>query len=100
MNNLRLSFSGVDLSQLRTLVAEVDKEIAHIPGAKPDAGSQTPRTALNLSWSNLVELLDLGTEPEMRTCPECKHLCTIGASRCGYCWTSLAPLVPKKNAVV
>jgi len=88
MNNLMLSFAGADLSRLRTLVTAVEKEIALVPGATT-AASQTPRSALDLSWSRLVEMLDLGTEPHMRECPACKHPCTLGASRCGRCWTSL-----------
>ena len=89
MNNLMLAFSGVDLSRLRTLVAAVGKEIALVPGATTTALSQTPRTALDMTWSRLVEMLDLGTGPQLRACPECKHLYTLGATRCGYCWISL-----------
>jgi hypothetical protein len=88
MNNLMLSFAGADLSRLRTLVSDVEKEIALVPGATTATG-QTPKSALDVSWSRLVEMLDLGTEPERRECPNCKHLCTLGASRCGRCWGSL-----------
>jgi hypothetical protein len=88
MNNLTLSFAGADLSRLRILVAAVGKEIALAPGATT-VESQTPRSALDTTWSRLVEMLDLGTEPELRECPKCKHLCTLGASRCGRCWASL-----------
>ena len=60
MNNLTLTFSGAALSRLRTLVATVDKEIAHDSGAATAAaGSQTPKSAL------------------------------FGATRRGHCWTSL-----------
>jgi hypothetical protein len=97
MNNLTLSLSGADLSRLRTLVAAVDKEIVHDSGSSTAAGSQTPKSALNTTWSRLVEMLDLGTEPEMRTCPTCKHLCTLGTTRCSHCWTSLLPLIPKER---
>jgi hypothetical protein len=89
MNNLMLSFSGADLSRLRSLVTAVGKEVALAPGAATTAENQTPRTALDVTWSRLVEMLDLGTEPEMRECPACKHQCTLGASRCGHCWTIL-----------
>ena len=97
MNNLMITFSGADLSRLRALVAAVGKEIALAPGAVATAGGPTPRTALDLSWSRLVEMLDLGTAPEMRACPSCKHLCTVGATRCGHCWTSLLPQTPKAS---
>jgi hypothetical protein len=97
MNNLTLSFSGADLSRLRTLVTAVGKEIALAPGATTAEG-QHPRTALDTTWSRLVEMLDLGKENEMRQCPTCKHQCTLEASRCGHCWTSLLPFVPKEKA--
>ena len=88
MNNLMLSFSGADISRLRILVAAVGKEIALAPGATAPE-SQPPRTALDTTWSSLVGMLDLGTEPEMRSCPTCGHLCTLGASRCGHCGRQL-----------
>jgi hypothetical protein len=97
MNNLMLSFSGADLSRLRTLVTAVGKEVALAPGATT-AESPTPRTALDTSWSRLVEMLDLGTEVQTRECPTCEHPCALGASRCGHCWTSLLPFVPKEKA--
>ena len=97
MNNLMLTFSGVELSRLRTLVAAVGKEIALVLGAPTPAASQTPGTGLDMTWSRLVDMLDLGTEPEMRECPACKHLCMLGATRCGRCWTSLPALKAKEN---
>jgi hypothetical protein len=89
MNNLMLTFSGVELSRLRNLVAAVGKQIALAPGAATTAESQTPMTALAMTWSRLVEMLDLGTGPKLRACPECRHLYTLGATRCGHCWASL-----------
>jgi hypothetical protein len=96
MNNLMLSFSGADLSRLRTLVTAVGNEVALAPGATK-AESQSPRTALDMTWSRLVEMLDLGTEPETRECPTCKRQCALGASRCGFCWTSLPALNAKQK---
>ena len=96
MNNQMLSFSGADLSRLRTLVTAVGTEIALAPGATT-AESKSPRTALDMSWSRLVEMLDLGTEVEMRECPACKHQCARGASRCGRCWASLPALKAKEK---
>jgi len=89
MNNLMLSFSGADLARLRTLVNAVGKEIALAPGAAPTAESQGPQTALDMAWSSLVEMLDLGGAPQMRECPECGRQCTVGATRCGNCWSRL-----------
>jgi hypothetical protein len=87
MNDQMLSFSGAELSRLRTLVHAVAHEIAQLSPAT--AGDVHPKTALDLTWSRLVELLDLGTEREMRDCPHCKHPHPVGATLCGYCWTAL-----------
>ena len=89
MNNLMLSFSGANLTRLRTLVIAVGKEIALVPRAAMTDERQAPKTALDVAWSELVEMLDLGAEPEMRECPGCRHLCPLGATRCGHCWVSL-----------
>lgn len=97
MNNQMLTFSGTDLSKLRTLVAAVGTEIALVPGAAATAGSQPTKIALATTWSNLVAMLDLGSEPEKRECPQCKHPCALGATRCGYCWASLPALSRKEK---
>jgi hypothetical protein len=92
MNNLMLSFSGAQLSQLRSLVNAVDKEIA-----KATAEGEGPKTALDMTWSQLVALLELGPEPEMRECPSCKHSCMLGATRCWHCWSALPALKMKET---
>jgi len=35
-----------------------------------------------------------GPEPEVRTCPTCRHIGMSNATLCGYCWTRLTPLEP------
>jgi hypothetical protein len=92
MNNLMISFSSTDLTRLRTLVAAVANEIALVPGSTKPADGEFARTALDTTWSNLVEMLDLGPEPAMGACPKCKHSYLLGATRCGHCWTSLPPV--------
>jgi hypothetical protein len=89
MNNLLLKVSGVDLSRLRTLVAGVGKEIALVKGEAAPTEGPRPGTALEVAWSHLIAVLDLGSEPEMRECPACKDLCMLGATRCWHCWASL-----------
>jgi len=95
MNNLRLNFSGAELSRLRVLVEAVGKEIGLVTGAPTPDGSPTPKTALDVTWSHLVEMLDLGSEPEMRTCPNCRGQCMAGARLCGSCWARLPTLALK-----
>lgn len=98
MNNLLLSISGADLERLRTLVAAVGAEIARAQNKDPNRVTSGPRTALDSAWSDLVKMLDLGTAPKMRKCPECGRLGMAEATRCGYCWTSLLGLKTKSAA--
>jgi hypothetical protein len=95
MNNLMLSFSGAELSRLRTLVTAVGKEIGLVPNAATTAEGPSPRTPLDMTWSHLVEMLDLGAAPEFRQCPECHRQCAVGATRCGHCWVAFPALKPK-----
>jgi hypothetical protein len=92
MNNLMLSFSGADLERLRTLVTAVGAEVAHVPGTAPQSDIPGPRTALDTTWSALVDTLDLGATPVMRECPECGRQGMADATRCGFCWISLPAL--------
>lgn len=89
MNNQMLSFSGAELSRLRTLVGAVGHEIAQLSPAAATGDAAPPKSALDTTWSRLVEMLDLGSEPDMRLCPKCKNRCQMGATRCGHCWTAL-----------
>ena len=98
MNNLMLRFSAADVSRLRTLVAGVEKKMALVLSTLTTAEGQPRKTALEMTWSNLVGMLDLGPEPEMRVCPECKHPCMLGATRCGNCWSHLPALATKAKA--
>jgi hypothetical protein len=41
--------------------------------------------------TDLVDQLALGSEPEVRECPVCKHIGMRAATLCGYCWTKLTP---------
>jgi hypothetical protein len=89
MNHLRLSMSGDELSRLRTKVEAVGKEIGLVTRPAAPGEGPTPKSALDTTWADLVQMLDLGSEPAMRTCPHCRALCMAGASRCGNCWASL-----------
>ena len=50
------------------------------------------RELAELNRVGLVDSLALGPAPEMRECPVCKHRGLRAATRCGFCWTALAPL--------
>jgi hypothetical protein len=64
-------------SRLRTLIAAIEQEFG---------GRDRPAR-----WSELVEALALGPEPEVRRCTHCSRLTMRAATRCGYCWAVLTP---------
>jgi hypothetical protein len=92
MNNLMLSFSGVDLERLHTLVAAVETEVAQVSGTALQIETPGPLTALATNWSALLEMLDLGTPPQIRECLECGHRGMSVATRCELCWSRLPTL--------
>jgi hypothetical protein len=98
MNNLMLTLNAADVSRLRTMVAAVEREIALVLSTLTTAEAQPRKRALEMTWSNLVGMLDLGPEPEMRVCPECKHPCMMGATRCGNCWSHLPAVAATAKA--
>jgi hypothetical protein len=69
--------------RLRDAVARVQEEV----------GRATSSPALRSAWDGLVGTLALGPRPELRACPICGHSGMRAATRCGYCWAKLAPIV-------
>jgi len=49
------------------------------------------QAALHARWAELVELLALGPPRELRECPVCGRVGMRDATRCGHCWSALAP---------
>jgi hypothetical protein len=45
-------------------------------------------------------VLALGPAPETRECPSCRAVGMRAASRCGNCWTALAPLPDAPDAMI
>ena len=82
------SYSQETEAKLRVAVATISREVAQAP----------PSPALAAAWAELVSLLALGPQPETRECPKCHSTGMRAASRCGNCWTALAPL-PASPAV-
>ncbi len=77
-------------ADLRTLVGKITRELDHLP---PPTGTQV--AALRTCWVELVDALALGPAPELRDCPSCGKSGMRAATRCGFCWTKLAPLAPQ-----
>jgi hypothetical protein len=95
MNSQPLSLPDAARSQLRLIVARVDHEISRLPGEVAPGGGEKPANALAASWADLVKLLALGPEPEVRQCPVCNKLGMREATLCGYCWTKLPPFTAR-----
>ena len=77
-------------TRIRTLLGTLDQQLIATTAAAP------VRTA----FTELVEALALGPEPEMRACPACGGACRANAQRCGSCWKLLPALVATSPAVV
>jgi hypothetical protein len=87
MANISLGDAACD--RLRTLVDTIDGELTRLPARGDDPAAAA---ALHASWSELVKLLALGPEPELRVCPTCHGSGLRAASRCSSCWAKLEPL--------
>ena len=98
MDSPHSSIPQATRSRLRVIVSTVEREISRLPGQAGADGSSTPPSALAAAFADLVQELALGTEPELRECPVCKHMGMRAATLCGYCWTKLTPL-PKRDDV-
>lgn len=81
---------------LRPIVEALDREMSRLLARADVADADT--TALLTSWAQLVELLDLGVPPELRTCPYCDSVGMRAATLCGRCWRKLAPPAPLASA--
>jgi hypothetical protein len=79
-------------TSLRTIVTTIDALLTQM--SNPPAGT-TPAPSLaelQVEWARLVGALALGPEPEVRACPVCGKMVLRAATRCGFCWQTLAPV--------
>jgi hypothetical protein len=77
-------------ARLHTVIAVIDRELARLPAQPTEADDET-LAELRAFWGELVTVLALEPEHELRECPSCKHVGMRAATRCGYCWTELVP---------
>jgi hypothetical protein len=73
-------------SRIRAILAEHDRELDTLAAA---GGADAPVAALRASFLRLTAELNLGPEPETRTCPTCGALAMRAATRCMECWARL-----------
>jgi hypothetical protein len=92
MNTPQFSPAEIVRSQLRVLIANIDQRLSVFATQETSRESKAPLEELLPFWKKMVGLLDLGPEPEVRTCPTCGYFAMRAATRCSYCWTKLLPL--------
>lgn len=81
-----LSLREADRAVLRPVVAELGSELATLQAqANSDTHSQTT-ARLTSHWRRLVDIMALGTPPELRSCPHCGYGINATATRCIQCW--------------
>lgn len=81
----------VERSRLRSILSALGAEVHRVEALSERAGLGP--TALVLHYEALSKLLQLGPEPEVRTCPVCGTVGMKYAKVCGNCWTLLTPPV-------
>lgn len=104
VNGTQSQHPDAQRSRLRAMIASIDGEMSRLSKTLWTNDRGAPGGGLSASWTELVEALALGPEPEVRTCPVCKKLGMVGATRCGYCWSKLAvepgAKAPRKEKVL
>jgi hypothetical protein len=81
-------------TRLRVLVGQVEGSLARSSAQVSTLQERDALAELALPWTELVELLALGPEPETRVCPVCNETGMRAARICGHCWTKLDPVPP------
>jgi hypothetical protein len=84
--------SETEKVSLRVIIADIDRDLACLAREAPAAEHRFAIDALIASWARLVELMALGAAPQLRQCPRCGNSVRRAATRCGHCWSPLAPL--------
>jgi hypothetical protein len=83
---MSINHGDKSVATLRSLVAAIERQFAIVP----------PPEELRAAWAEMVDVLALGSPPELRTCPTCGEIGMRAATRCIRCWSSL-PLLPPEN---
>jgi uncharacterized Zn finger protein (UPF0148 family) len=83
----KISFTAAERSELRVLVASIERRILRVRPAEGGTVGELER-----DWDLLVRAMALGEEPPTRFCPTCGHVGMRAATRCGHCWAALPSL--------
>lgn len=79
-------------AHLRATLTNVEQQIERLSG-QTGPGEIAALGELRASWAELLKLLALEPEPEVKECPTCKRTVMREARMCGHCWTKLKPLL-------
>jgi hypothetical protein len=83
--SLALSLREADRAVLRPVVAELENELASLL-AQANGDHSQAAARVTSHWRRLVEIMALGTPPELRSCPHCGYGINATATRCIQCW--------------
>lgn len=81
-----LSLRESERALLRPIVAQIENGIAALQVQWNASGFAEDSPVLVAHWRNLVEVMALGTPPELRVCPHCGYHINAVATRCIQCW--------------
>lgn len=90
MNHSQFDGPGGNRAALDAVVAIMTREMSRLP--RTAEGDVTD--SLGDAWKQLLALLAAEPAPETRSCPVCRAVCMLAATRCGHCWSSLTPPSP------
>jgi hypothetical protein len=68
----------------------IEHKLADLPVASTATDNETI-AELRAFWGELVTLLALPPNHEVRECPSCHQMAMRHATRCGNCWSKLVP---------
>ena len=84
-------------TNLRAAIEQVNEAIGRL-GTHENSLISTQMTLLRASWADLVRIMDVEPALPTRECPGCGHTGLKVATRCGFCWVKLEPVVEPRQA--
>ena len=85
-NAVPMSLRETDRATLRPMVAQLESDLASLQVQSDADGYAAVAARLAAPWRSLVDVMALGTAPELRACPYCGYGINATATRCIQCW--------------
>jgi hypothetical protein len=96
MSKTLFSHADNERSRQRVLVDKMNQKLAALSAQEPTSNAVVMSEVL-LLWSELVAILALGPEPEVRECDHCGCIIMKEATICGSCWMPTSKSQPEKS---